>query len=144
MNVWEPPADPNDFKDFFKTIADIMRERAPNVAMLFSPNEGSALGVNIMDYYPGDEYVDWVGISNYYQYYFLGQRNAPDIERAKYMTAEFANPVRKAANIVKLFGGKKPIMLSEYGIANYPNTLKESTIDWASFRLKQLQSYIPK
>ena len=143
MNVWNPPANADDFKNFFRAVADIMRKKAPNVAMLFSPNEGSAFGVSIMDYYPGDEYVDWVGISHYYQYYFLGQKNAPSIDRAKYMTAEFANPVHKVENIINLFGGKKPIMLSEYGIANYSNTLKESTVDWAKYRLQQLQAYLP-
>ena len=143
MNIWNPPANPDDFKKLFIKVAKIMKERAPNVAMLFSPTTVSALGVTIMDYYPGDEYVDWVGVSNYYQYYFLGKKNAPVIERAKYMTMEYASPILKLKEFVELFGGKKPIMLSEYGMANYYSAHKESTVDWASYRLTQLQYYVP-
>jgi|GEM_PF-5024293 len=143
MNVWNPPANADDFKKFFIAVADVMHKKAPNVAMLFSPNEGSAAGVTIMDYYPGDKYVDWVGISHYYQYYFKGNKDTSEFDRTVYKIGEYANPLRKAEEIVKLFGGKKPIMFSEYGVANYYNDLKESTVDWASLRLKQLQYYIP-
>lgn len=143
MNVWDPPANPGDFKKFFITVADIMHAKAPNVAMLFSPNEGSAMGVTIMDYYPGDEYVDWVGISHYYQYHFMGQEEAPEIQRAKYKTAEYASPILKLENIVELFGGKKPIAISEYGVANYSNGLGIETVEWAKYRLTQLQYYAP-
>jgi hypothetical protein len=143
MNVWNPPANAEDFKAFYIAVADIMRERAPNVAMLFSVNDISAYGVSIMDYYPGDEYVDWVGISQYYQYYHMGNKNAADVDRAIYMTAEFANPVRKMKEIVDLFGGKKPIMLSEYGVAHYINTLGESVVPWAKYRLTQILNYAP-
>ena len=143
MNIWNPPADPETFKKLFITVANIMKERAPNVAMLFSPTTTSALGVTIMDYYPGDKYVDWVGVSNYYQYYFLGKKNASQTERLKYMTMEYASPILKLEEIVELFGGRKPIMLSEYGIANYYKNHNESTADWASYRLTQLQYYVP-
>ena len=143
MNVWNPPAKPEEFKKFFITVADIMHAKAKNVAIVFSPTAVSALGVTIMDYYPGDKYVDWVGVSNYYQYYFLGKKDASITERSTYMTAEFASPILKLEEIVRLFGGKKPVMISEYGIANYSNTVKESSVAWAYYRLKQLQYYVP-
>jgi hypothetical protein len=144
MNVWHPvPADPATFIQFFRLVADIMRERAPNVATMFSPSGGSAIGVSIMDYYPGDEYVDWIGLSNYYQYYFNGNRNASDLDNATFMHKEYANPVNKLAEIVRLFGGSKPIMLAEYGVANYSQTLREPSLEWAAFRMKQLHWYVP-
>lgn len=143
MNVWNPPADPGEFKNFFLAVARTMKKRAPNVAMVFVPNDISALGASIMDYYPGDEYVDWVGVSNYYQYYFLGQKNASDFDRSVYGAMEYANPVRKLREIVELFGQKKPIMISEYGVANYYGRLGESTEGWAKGRLMQIQYYVP-
>ena len=147
MNVWNPPANPEEFKTFFITVAKIMKDRAPNVAMLFSPNDISASGVTIKDYYPGDEYVDWIGVSNYYQYYFGDGRDGDDFNLAVYGNADYANPIRKLDEIVKLFGGKKPIMLSEYGVANssrkFANGARESTVAWAKYRLAQLQYYVP-
>ncbi|MDR2649268.1 MAG: hypothetical protein LBB94_06060 [Clostridiales bacterium] len=35
MNVWTTPADPNEFKEAFRSIAKIMRVHAPNVALVW-------------------------------------------------------------------------------------------------------------
>ncbi|MCL2754050.1 MAG: hypothetical protein FWE44_07885, partial [Defluviitaleaceae bacterium] len=72
MNEWPIPADPAEFVAAFRFIAGIMREYAPNVAMVYAVNSVSAIGLDWMMFYPGEEYVDWVGISLYTTRYFLG------------------------------------------------------------------------
>ncbi|HWI64810.1 MAG TPA: glycosyl hydrolase, partial [Symbiobacteriaceae bacterium] len=62
--------DPALYRQKFALVARIMREEAPNVAMVWSPNYvGDG---DYEPYYPGDEYVDWVGINGYTEAYFLG------------------------------------------------------------------------
>lgn len=52
---WEP----EDYITAYKRMIDICRDEAPNVNVVWSP-----LGLeNSNDYYPGDEYVDIVGMS---------------------------------------------------------------------------------
>lgn len=57
--------DPADYVRAYKRIVDLMRaEGVKNVAFvwhsyIFAPYNGNSLS----SYYPGDEYVDWVGVS---------------------------------------------------------------------------------
>ncbi len=51
----------------WRNFARLVHSNAPNVAMVWAPNEGNG-GGNQTDYdltYPGDEFVDWVGMSLY-------------------------------------------------------------------------------
>jgi beta-mannanase len=65
---------PELYKEKFRLIAGIMKEEAPNVAMVWAPNDiphvpGNPL-YDIHGYYPGDEYTDWVGIDFYGVYFY--------------------------------------------------------------------------
>ncbi len=69
---------------------------ADNIAWVWSPNWNSSPSSawnRVQAYYPGDEYVDWVGISGY-NFYGESPRT-------------LFNPITKA------YGGRKPIILSE-------------------------------
>ncbi|MDF2717249.1 MAG: copper amine oxidase [Paenibacillus sp.] len=44
----------------FRIVANVMHAEAPNVAMVWSP--GDVPRFNMAGFYPGDEYVDWVGV----------------------------------------------------------------------------------
>ncbi|KAJ3092043.1 hypothetical protein HDU96_002857, partial [Phlyctochytrium bullatum] len=50
----------------FRRIATRVRADNPTASMLWSPNMDQN-GDSYTDYYPGDEYVDWVGLSVYYK-----------------------------------------------------------------------------
>ena len=55
-----------DFREAWKHIVDIFRrEGADNAAFVWSPNVPDVGEIPYTDYYPGDKYVDWVGISFY-------------------------------------------------------------------------------
>lgn len=143
MNIWEIPANPKEFIDAYKFVAEIMRSRAPNVALLWSPNAGSAAGLNYSMFYPGDQYVDWVGISCYTSKYFLGNKKQTDSTQAIYLTGDYANPIEQIRPIVQEYGSKKPIMLSECGVENYSKTNKEDLTGWADLQMRRMYAYAP-
>ncbi|NIA09464.1 MAG: hypothetical protein GWP10_06995 [Nitrospiraceae bacterium] len=63
--------DPKLFIQAFRHIVDIFREEgAKNVEFIWSPNYAADARVpapsnDIEAYYPGDDYVDWIGVSGY-------------------------------------------------------------------------------
>ena len=64
MNIWEG-MDAALFKTAYNHVAAMARQQAPNVALVWSPNCVGAWGADVADFYPGDETVDWVGMSLY-------------------------------------------------------------------------------
>ncbi len=143
MNVWSTPADPGKYIEAFRLVSSVMKENAPNVAMVFAPNDISAAGLTYEMFYPGDEYVDWVGISCYSQKYFLGDKNLDTTGKSIYMTDEFANPVERARPIVEAFGARKPILISEGGVENFSVSNNEDVSDWAALNLTRHYAYLP-
>lgn len=53
--------DPEQYLAFFKTARQIFSELAPKVAFVFSIDQHDIL--DALAFYPGDAYVDWVGLS---------------------------------------------------------------------------------
>ncbi|MGV8145797.1 MAG: glycoside hydrolase family 26 protein [Alkaliphilus sp.] len=149
MNLKARGDNPDDFKEAFRYVANIMREEAPNVAMVWSPNDIPEAGRGYIEYYPGDNYVDWVGISSYTDKYFLGRDDWGAQQEnldAVYFTGDYANPLAK----IKLFMDfleeeniNKPMMVSEGGIEHYAKLLGRDLTDWASVQLRRLYAYGP-
>jgi mannan endo-1,4-beta-mannosidase len=54
------------YRKFWRHVWTIFQqERATNVIFVWSPNAPSAVGPNLTSTYPGNKYVDWVGMSAY-------------------------------------------------------------------------------
>jgi hypothetical protein len=83
-------------------------EHAYNVAFVWCPNVGDPAGGAAYDWYPGDAYVDWVGLDAYPQSRLAGQGllSGPD---------GLDSMARQAA------AHKKPLMLAEWA----PSTLSD-------------------
>ncbi|GHU74453.1 hypothetical protein FACS1894188_02720 [Clostridia bacterium] len=143
MNVWENKANPEDFIKAFQFVADIAHKNASNVAMVWSPNSIGHKDSTYEEFYPGDSYVDWVGISLYTMYYFKGDKNQDENTQQLYMTGKYANPIQLAEPIILAFGDRKPIMFAEGGVENYSVTNKEDLSDWAVYQLDILYGYAP-
>ncbi len=146
MNIKENSADSAAYVKAYRYVADIVRSKAPKVALVWSPNDVSAKGRTYQEYYPGDEYVDWVGISSYSSKYFQGKKNWGSLQETidtVYMTGDNANPLAKIKPIIDLYGDRKPIMLSETGISHYTKLEKEDLTTWAETQLKRLYVYGP-
>lgn len=117
MNVWNDKTDPETFKNAYIKIANLARQYAPNVALVFSPNSISSWGEEMDDYYPGDQYVDWVGVSAYTHKYHDASDpyGAEDFTNMFYNTGDYAECIHGLQEIVAVFGDRKPILVSESG-----------------------------
>lgn len=146
MNIKDNCKDYNSYIAAFRYVSGIMKGKAPNVAMVWSPNDISAKDRTYDQYYPGDEYVDWIGISTYTQRYFQGKKDwgtQQDSIDSVYMTGDYANPLSKIKPIMDAYGARKPIMISETGIGHYAKLAEENLYDWAAIQLKRLYIYGP-
>ena len=67
--------DPRLYIEKFRLVSEVMRQEAPNVAMVWTPfAEPQRL---IAQFYPGDDVVDWVGMNIYSVYVNNGDVNRP-------------------------------------------------------------------
>jgi beta-mannanase len=93
-------------------------EGAGNVSWVWSPNWNDSPDEawnDMQEYYPGDAYVDWVGVSGYNFY-----RESPST---------------LFKHVVAAYGGKKPIMLSETAAIDHGG---RSKADW----IEDLSAYV--
>jgi len=143
FDIWTTLAEPEEFVYAFRYVSKYFKSRNDNVAMVWSPNQVSNWYIDIDDYYPGDEYVDWVGISLYAQKYFLGDPNQKEENEIVFKSGKNSNPVISVKEIVEKYGNRKPIMLSESGCGHKLVKSGENTTDFAVQRLKEYYSYLP-
>lgn len=143
FDIWTNTAQADEFREAFRYVSRYFKDRNDNVAIVWSPNHVSSWNIDIDDYYPGDEYVDWVGMSLYTQPYFLGDRNQKDEYQAVFKTGRNSDPVLAVKEIVEKYGGRKPIMLAESGCAHTLMSTGESTAAFALRRLKEQYAYLP-
>lgn len=136
MNVWTTPSTPEDYKEAYIRVAEIVREAAPSVALEFSVNCVGGYGNEMLDYYPGDEYVDWVGISLYYNKFlsFSAGENE-DFANMYYGAGDWGEPVASAAETIEKFGDRKPIIISEGGSGHHLSSTHADLAEYASDRV---------
>lgn len=146
INEWEPKPAAEDYKNAFRTVANIMRSKCPNVAMVYGLNFVSSWDTEYTDYYPGDEYVDWVGVSLYCKKYFWGRPAASfddTIGEVMFYGGKSAEPVLIMDEIVNTFGNRKPIMIFESGATGHMVETGEYSEDWANRRIAKILNYLP-
>jgi hypothetical protein len=90
-------------------------------------------GKNIDDYYPGDEFVDWVGVNIYSVYCHDG-----DPRRKAY----FEDPVELLRHVYETYGPRKPIAIAEYGATHYCYGTKRDTTEFALAKMLRLYNAI--
>jgi len=142
FNVWSDLADADEYKEAFRYVSDYFK-RNPNVAIVWSPNQVSNWNIDMHEYYPGDEYVDWVGVSLYAQKYFLGDKTQSKESNLMFNAGINSNPVIAIKDLVETYGNRKPIMISESGFGHRLVKSGEDTTEFAMERLKQYYSYLP-
>ncbi|MDD3570094.1 MAG: glycosyl hydrolase [Lachnospiraceae bacterium] len=144
MNVWQNAAEPSLYKQAYVKIGNIARSKAQNVALVFSQNDISNWSANTDDYYPGDSYVDWVGVSLYTNKYRNLQTMTPgsDFEEMYYGNGLYANPITKLRDIVDRYGNRRPILISEGGIGNSVYNNGSDLTAFAKEKLNVLYTYV--
>ena len=137
MNVWTTPTEPQAFREAYIRIADMAREIAPDTALIFSVNYVGSYGNDMAVYYPGDEYVDWVGVSLYYNRFRdpATLEEGEDFGNMYFGANDWADPIASVAEVVEKFGDRKPIMITEGGAGNYLSSAKMDLSDFAASRI---------
>jgi hypothetical protein len=114
-----------DWVASWRRIVDVLRRRgANNVAFVWSPNVPDVGGVGFQKYYPGDGYVDWIGVSFY-----------------------SGNPIDNLSQIYNTYAAKKPFFITEWATSPeknqyYPNFPGEGT--WVQSVMAALQKKYPR
>ena len=124
------PDGPERFKDAYKHIVDIFRRvGATNITWFIHyadyswPNEPWNKKKN---YYPGDEYVDWIGVSVY----------GPLAPSEKWM--EFPDIMNDIYRELASLSSSKPIAVLEFGVMeDYPS---KSKAEWIRNALRSLKN----
>lgn len=122
---------PEKFRETYRYIIDIFRdEKAYNITWVFHPNGVSAPDEawNSADaYYPGDDYIDWIGVSVY------GSQHPGTY------WYEFDDVMSKAYSSLKKISTKKPMAVFEFGVTEDP--AKGNKAEWI---VSALSSFISK
>lgn len=128
--AWVPwHGNPELYIEKFRLIHDIMKEEAPNVVMVWSPNFAPANTID--EYYPGDAYVDWVGFSLY----------ATPLTNGKEQLA--GSVVDTFAPLYAKYS-RKPIMISEGAVAHTVLSTNTAYLSWAEGQLSYMYAVLPR
>ncbi|WP_210434324.1 glycoside hydrolase family 26 protein [Virgibacillus sp. SK37] len=125
--------DPELYLEKWKLVHDIMEEEAPNVMMLW--NVFTMPEQSIAKYYPGDEYVDYVGV-NIYNVVYHNDR-LEDL-------SDFEDPLRLLDYVYNTFSDTKPIVIGEFGATNYTVTDGLYHVDFAVEKIQRMYKYLPE
>jgi hypothetical protein len=114
-----------EFIASWRRIVDVFRKAgANNVEWVWSPNVPDVGAVSAAKYYPGDEYVDWVGVS-----FYSGN------------TADALDP------IYKTYAARKPIFITEWATApekNRYNPAYPGDAKWVAQIFRALDTKYPR
>ncbi|MCH5212938.1 MAG: hypothetical protein J1G06_07975 [Oscillospiraceae bacterium] len=139
MNTNPSGDEPSKYVEVFRTVADMVHEY-DNLAVCWSPTDLGALNRGFELYYPGDEYVDWVGVSCYTKKYF-GASNVNEVKDTEYfMTGDYGwatNRIKPFMKFLEENNINKPVMISEGGVAT-DVVYGDNMDDWARPRLRNM------
>ena len=96
-------ANPTDFVDAWIYVYNLFKAQGvTNVIWVWNPNYANNLGDphSLDEYYPGDSYVDWVGIDVY-----------------QWLTT--SDPDQMIAPVYNTYGTRKPVAICEWGVNSY-------------------------
>jgi hypothetical protein len=123
--------DPALYIEKWRLVARVMREVAPNVVLVWCPFAMPQR--TIPEYYPGDEYVDWVGVNIYSVVRHDGDPSRPGGE----------DPTALLQYVYDLYADRKPIAICEYAATHFCAATGERTTDFALASMRKLYEALP-
>ena len=121
---------PENYVSAYRHIIDIFRdEKAINITWIFHPNNVSTPDEkwNSMEaYYPGDDYIDWIGMSVY------------GSQRQGTFWYQFDDVMIRGYESLKKVSTKKPMAVLEFGVIEDP--VKGNKAEWIVSALSSLIS----
>ena len=146
MNVSELGDSPTAYVKAFRHVADIVHEYG--FAMMWSVNDVGALNKPYGLYYPGDEYVDWVGASVFPTYDFAQKAPTVESEAIMFGCGDYGwhtNNLKYITRFMEENNINKPLAISEGAIETYlayegaPTDFQE----WGEARVANMYWYLP-
>ncbi len=128
---------PDLYKEKWRLVQRLLRAHAPKVAMVWTvfPTPERT----IADYYPGDEYVDWVGVNVYNVAFHNDDLQQP---------ADHEDPLKLLDYTYRMFSVRKPIQVSEFGVSHFSSTDGKVRVEYAKNKLSRmyggLQHHYPR
>lgn len=125
--------DYNLYIEKFRMVADIFHTYAPSVAMVWAPNFYPADTVDL--YYPGDSYVDYVGLSVYQEFDPNNDPLEQGIDRGRWADV--------LDQVYNTYADRKPIIISEAGCSAVSAWTGADITDFAVSQMENFYTYIP-
>lgn len=125
--------DTKEYIEKWRIVYDVMKEEAPNVAMVWTVFTFPEYTID--KYYPGDDYVDWVGVNIYNVMYH--NDNIKD-------RADHEDPLNLLDYVYNTYSYKKPIQISEFGVTHYSTTDNQYYIDFKKEKLTRMYANLPE
>lgn len=125
--------DTNLYIQKFRIVADIFHTYAPSVPVIWAPNFYPSDTMD--DYYPGDEYVDYVGISSYMMHQPITDPLGQGVDRSRWSN--------QLDNIYSLYAHKKPIIIVEGGASYMDYDTYQDITPFAARQIKDFYTYLP-
>lgn len=120
--------DPAQYISYFQFAKEVFAQHAPNVALVWSMDMEDLY--DSMIYYPGDDYVDWIGINMEFPIYKNNEKYKADIEK-------------HLDYFYNMYQDKKPLMISRLAISHYSKKDHAFYLDEAEDTINQIYSQIP-
>ncbi|HIV85847.1 MAG TPA: hypothetical protein H9900_03445 [Candidatus Monoglobus merdigallinarum] len=151
MNIGYLGDSPSAYVKAFRKIADIVHEY-PNFAVMWSPNDNGSLDRPFWFYYPGDEYVDWIGVSSFSKKDFhdsLLLEDGSEVNTSReaqiYFTlGEFGYTTNSLKYITEFMAENninKPLAISEGGVVSNLAYTDENIDRWGEVRIRNMYWY---
>lgn len=150
MNCWTSLPDPQKYIQAFQKIAREARKH-DNIALVFSPNDVSNRTVDYETYYPGDAYVDWIGVSTYKNTGTSGGSSSYTYSNTGYAGDAFTctgiygnDPLVVLQELTDLAKAHhKPMMISECGFGHMDKHTGTDQTAQAVDQMNKFYSYLP-
>lgn len=129
---WYTP-DANLYIQKFREVASVFHTYAPSVSIIWAPNFYPSETID--KYYPGDEYVDYVGLSSYKVYQGITDPLGQGIDRSRWSN--------QLDYLYSHYGHKKPIIIVESGASYVNYDTGADLTSFASSQLSDFYTYLP-
>ncbi len=123
--------DPEEYIEKWKLVTRIARQLAPNVIMVWCPFATPQSTID--DYYPGDEWVDWVAVNIYSVHHYDGDIRKPAID----------DPREQLRYVYDLHADTKPIAICEYAATHYCAACDTDVTDFGVTQMARLYESLP-
>ena len=144
MNCSEIGNSPTLYVKAFRHVADIVHEY-DNMAVMWSPNDYGSGYRNYDIYYPGDEYVDWIGISCFLKHDFGNKTDYyADSTLQLFGCGDYAwtsNSLKLITDFMREHNINKPVAISEGAVESAVHYADIDLNGWAQPRLRAMYWY---